>query len=223
MIEIYGVRTSMLPNRHVMIEHLRQELYDTWRIRHRNVRSEIAAKNSLAGLYLLEHCMPGAEIDYNAEGRPYLKGATIDFNITHTDSLILLALDRGGEGRSPHVGIDAEDLSRLASVRICPIAERWFSPEEHAAFLVEPTDARFLQIWTRKESLVKWAGHGMRGLRDADTMRAGERHGVKFTEYRIDNTLVALCASSDLDVPREIQMLSASDLKALGLPPEARD
>lgn len=218
MIELYGVRMSMLPNRYVMSECLPTELYEAWRMRHRSVRSEVTAKSSLAGLYLLRHCMQEIELCYDEDGRPHSAGSTVDFSITHTNDLTLLALDRGGEGRSPRVGLDAEDLSRLASMRICPIAERWFSPREYADFLAEPTDDMFLRIWTRKESLVKWTGHGMRGLRDADTMHARERHGVKFTGYRIDHTLVALCAAADAEPPCDIQMLLSSDLVALGLP-----
>ena len=218
MIELYGVRMSMLPDRHVMSECLPSALYEAWRIHHRGVRSEVTAKSSLAGLYLLRHCMQEIELYYDEDGRPHSAGSTVDFSITHTNDLTLLALDRGGEGRSPRVGLDAEDLSRLASMRICPIAERWFSPREYADFLVEPTDDMFLRIWTRKESLVKWTGYGMRGLRGADTVRARECHGVKFAEYRIDNTLVALCAAADVETPHVIQMLSVSDLVALGLP-----
>ena len=218
MIEIYGVRMSMLPNRHVMGACLPTELYETWRARHRSVRSEITAKSSLAGLYLLEHCLPNIELCYDEDGRPYSVGSSVDFNITHTNELTLLALDRGGEGRTPRVGLDAEDLSRLTSVRICPIAERWFSPREYADFLVEPTDDMFLQIWTRKESLIKWTGHGMRSLRAADTTHAKIDYGVNFSDYRIDNTLVALCAAADVETPHVIQMLSVSDLVALGLP-----
>lgn len=218
MIEIYGVRMSMLPSHHVMSECLPTELYETWRMRHRGMRSENTSKSSLAGLYLLRHCMQEIELCYDEDGRPYSVGSTVDFSITHTNDLTLLALDRGGEGRSPRVGLDAEDLSRLASMRICPIAERWFSPKEYAAFLAEPTDDVFLQIWTRKEALVKWTGSGMRGLRHADTVRAGERYGVKFTEYRIDNMLVALCSAADAEPPHDVQLLSVSDLTALGLP-----
>ena len=217
MIEIYGIRTKNLPDHHALTRAVRQALYETWRVRHKSVRGEMTLKNSLAALFLLEHCLPNAILRYREDGRPYAEGSGVDFNISHTDNFVFLALDRGGEGRFARVGIDAEDLARISTLRICPMAARWFSPEEYKIFLMEPTDRTFLRIWTRKESLVKWTGDGLRGLHGADTERA-EQYGVRFAEYQIDDTLVTLCASAEADTPPQIHMLSASEVSALGIP-----
>lgn len=216
MIEIYGIRTANLPDHHVLAGAVRQELYEAWRVRHKSVRGETTLKNSLTGLFLLEYCLPNATLRYREDGRPYAEGADVDFNISHTDSFVFLALDRGGEGRSARVGIDAEDLSRISTLRICPMAARWFSPDEYKIFLHDPTDRAFLRIWTRKESLVKWTGDGLRSLHDADTERV-EQYGVRFAEYRIDDTLITVCASIEEETPAEIHMFSAADLAAWGI------
>jgi phosphopantetheinyl transferase len=206
----------MLPARDAIIGSLRRELYEPWRARHKSVRGEHTAKGSLAGLILLQQCLPDVALAYDSDGRPYAEGRAVDFNLTHTADYTFLAFTRE-EHPPARIGIDAEDLSRIASVRICPMAERWFSAGEYRAFLNDPTDCSFLRIWTRKEALVKWTGRGLGGLRDADTTRAEITHGVRFYEYREGSTLVTLCTDSPTEPPLGIQMLSRADLLAMGL------
>ena len=217
MVELYGVRLSMLPDHHTLIAGLRQELYEAWRAKHKNVRDDRTARSSLVALYLLDALVPGARLAYDGDGRPYLEDATVDFNVTHTGQMTFLAIARGEGAIVPRVGLDAEDLTRIASVRICPMAARWFSKNEYEIFLRTPDDFTFLRFWTRKEALVKWTGRGLRSLRQADTLQAGERHGVCFREYREENTLITLCTAQGITPPPEIHMLSAEELLAFGL------
>jgi len=217
MIEIYGVDLSVLPARHTLVECLRPALYEAWLTVHEGLRGKITAKGSLAGLFLLEHCLPNARLSYDTNGRPYAEGATVDFSITHTAEYTFLAINREGMTDFACVGIDAEDLSRLSATRNRPIAERWFSAGELAYFLREPTTRSFLQIWTRKEALVKWTGEGLRSLRNADTASAEEAYGVRFYEQWMGDTLVTVCSSDPAAQPAEIHMLSAAELCALGL------
>ncbi|MBE6554585.1 MAG: 4'-phosphopantetheinyl transferase superfamily protein [Ruminococcaceae bacterium] len=220
MVELYGVRLSMLPDRHAMIAGLRQDLYDTWRAKHKNVRDERTARSSLIALYLLDFYAPGQKLAYDANGRPYFLDSAIDFNITHTGNMTFLAIareEKTGDLPFPRVGLDAEDLSRIATVRICPMAARWFSKGEYDCFLSNPSDTTFLRFWTRKESLIKWTGHGLRSLREADTLQAGERYGVSFHEYREENALITLCLPIGAIPPEQIHMLSEEELSAMGL------
>ena len=215
MIEISGVYLKQLPNRHALISLLNPSYYAAWRTRHKSVRDELAARASLGGLFLLQRMGYCYNLEYDTLGRPCFRDSKIDFNITHTQKMILCAVERPDESASgcpPRVGIDAEDLARIVSLRICPLAERWFTAREHEIFLTDPTDRMFLQIWTRKESLIKWTGEGIRALRRSDVFRAEELLGVSFREYEIGNTMVSLCHRAGTIPPSQIHMLTNAQL-----------
>lgn len=97
----------------------------------------------------------------NAHGRPEIAtgpgGAELVFNISHTRSLILLGVTRGGA-----LGVDIENTR----VRTAPIAaaDRYFAPAEVEALAALPKDGlerRFWEHWTLKESYIKARGLGL--------------------------------------------------------------
>jgi 4'-phosphopantetheinyl transferase len=73
------------------------------------------------------------------KGKPYLGGEAaaqgIQFNMTHTSHLALIAVTRRGE-----VGIDIERIRRNLAWE--KLARRYFSAHEQAAFRAQPPDAR---------------------------------------------------------------------------------
>ena len=100
----------------------------------------------------------------HANGKPFVEGADIEFNLSHAGALALIAVARGRR-----VGVDVEqvrpmpDLDRVAG-RVC-------TPGELAtlAGLAKPQrEQAFLAMWTRKEALAKATGEGIAGVfRDA--------------------------------------------------------
>lgn len=205
MIEIYGAWLDDLPT----VEELKTlsdtAFYRPWIEKHRDPHSEQVLRTGLGGLWLLSRAGLTGTLAYGVDGRPYLEGADFDFNITHTDRAVFCAIARSADdGR---VGIDAERVDRVSTLRSMALAERWFTGEERRRFAKAPTTETFLSVWTRKESLVKWTGEGMRALRSEDTTTAGERHGVQFTDYRVGDTAITLCHSANALPPTEIQMI----------------
>jgi 4'-phosphopantetheinyl transferase len=98
---------------------------------------------------------------YGGWGKPELDGAPdeagLQFNLSHTGGLALLAVARGRR-----LGIDVEAVRPMADA--APIAARFFSPAECAVFqrLPEPEQlAAFFRCWTRKEAYMKATGAGM--------------------------------------------------------------
>jgi 4'-phosphopantetheinyl transferase len=98
----------------------------------------------------------------NAYGRPQISNSfelssTVRFNISHTHSLIVLAMTRDRE-----VGVDVENVEdRTVSM---DIADRFFAPEEAAALAQVPGELqqeRFFEYWTFKESYIKARGMGL--------------------------------------------------------------
>lgn len=80
----------------------------------------------------------------------------LDFNLSHTDGLIALAL-----ARNIALGVDAENVGRKASL---DIADHFFSPAETKALRALPSPmqaTRFFELWTLKESYIKARGMGL--------------------------------------------------------------
>ena len=218
MIKLVGLHLNQLPNRHALIALLDGRLYGAWRDRHKSIRDELAARASLAGLLLLQQMGIRENLSYDEKGRPFIKDTLLDFNITHTGHMVFGTFESPDRGEalpeaSPcRVGVDAENLARIASVRIAPLAARCFTEAEHELFLQNPTDDTFLQIWTRKESLVKWLGDGLRLMHRADTVTARETYGVEFSEYKVGDTVITLCHRLGTKAPEALHLLTSAEL-----------
>ena len=98
---------------------------------------------------------------YGSHGKPELKadstGTETAFNLTHTDSVALIAISL-----NRRVGVDCERVRFLDDMH--QIAEKFFSPAENR-MLDRLPDAKFLtafyRCWTRKEAFVKAMGEGL--------------------------------------------------------------
>ena len=100
--------------------------------------------------------------DADRFGRPritndHAAARDIAFNITHTNSLIALAVTGG-----PAIGIDTERVRAFDT--LFELAEQSLTPEEVAALRSCPADLqprRFLEYWTLKESYLKARSVGL--------------------------------------------------------------
>jgi 4'-phosphopantetheinyl transferase len=94
-------------------------------------------------------------ITYTGVGKPVLQGIpdALQFNVTHTDGLALIALAHSA------IGVDIERLRTLANPE--GLVERFFSRAERDCYRsLEPAKkmAGFFRAWTCKEALLKAAG-----------------------------------------------------------------
>jgi 4'-phosphopantetheinyl transferase len=100
---------------------------------------------------------------YNDWGKPQLEHesccASLDFSVSHTDGLAVIALSRHGR-----IGVDVErerevlDCTKIAAGVFCEAVV-----ERLARFPRAEQDAAFLRLWTAGEALVKAAGTGLAG------------------------------------------------------------
>ncbi|REH40401.1 4'-phosphopantetheinyl transferase [Paraperlucidibaca baekdonensis] len=109
------------------------------------------------------HSASSPSLQTTTLGKPYWPGSHWQFNWSHSQHMLALAiaprtlfaphrLDEAGS-----LGIDIECLGRQ---RARPtLVQRYFHPDEHAH---ADDENGFLRIWTRKESLVKAHGLGLR-------------------------------------------------------------
>ena len=88
---------------------------------------------------------------------PTRHAALIEFNLSHTDGLVAIALSR-----SRRVGIDVEKTRSVLDE--IEIADKFFSPSESVQLRsLSPADRHFafLCCWTRKEAYAKATGLGL--------------------------------------------------------------
>jgi len=120
----------------------------------------------------------------NSHGRPAIPehdaGAGIRFSISHSDSLIGLAVTTTHD-----VGVDIEDATRADFGDVVALARRFFTPAEarHVEFCAPALRRhRFLECWTLKEAYLKALGTGLSApLAQASfAWQNGERLGVTF-------------------------------------------
>lgn len=104
----------------------------------------------------------GVQFEHNAHGKPVLAAThgnpvPLHFNLSHTDSLLVLAVCR-----SCPVGVDVESIHR--KVDLLALSSRYFATTEHAMLqelnTVEQRE-RFFALWTLKEAWVKARGLGL--------------------------------------------------------------
>jgi 4'-phosphopantetheinyl transferase len=123
--------------------------------RNRYIISHGSLRTILA-LYL--RCEPGQfSFSVNAYGKPSLDEEHLEFNLSHSGDLALVAITRERK-----IGVDVEKVRTGISAEI--IGGHYFSKTEMAelqALPVEQREAAFFLCWTRKEAYIKAQGMGL--------------------------------------------------------------
>lgn len=91
------------------------------------------------------------------DGKPFMKGrADFYYNLSHSGRWVVLAFG------DSEVGVDVEQIRTDTDIEA--IASRFFSPEEQRYVLEDPAQSRcrFFEVWTEKESYVKYLGTGLK-------------------------------------------------------------
>jgi 4'-phosphopantetheinyl transferase len=116
-------------------------------------------------------------------GKPSVAG--IEFNLSHTDGCVVVAI-----GRDP-IGVDVEHWDR--GTDILGVCDRFFAKSEAAALRALPEHAqreRFFRYWTLKEAYIKARGMGLAiPLGDFAFDLAGEQIQIAFAPQLIDDPM----------------------------------
>jgi 4'-phosphopantetheinyl transferase len=117
---------------------------------------------------------------YLPSGKPILARSDVplQFNVTHTDGVLVLAAARR------RVGVDVEHVRPMSDA--AGLVERYFSPAEGAAFRALPDrdrTAAFFRGWTCKEAVIKAAGATVGCLADFD-VEVRPDHPARVTAVR---------------------------------------
>jgi 4'-phosphopantetheinyl transferase len=99
-------------------------------------------------------------------GKPYMEDRSVHFNLSDTKDAVLIAFAK------EEIGADLETMTR--TVDHLQVAEHYFTPAE-IAWIKSSDDSkrRFLELWTRKEAVLKASGVGI-----MEDLRVLEVHGA---------------------------------------------
>lgn len=96
------------------------------------------------------------KIAYQKKGKPYVLGAEslIQFNVSHTDEMVALALDANP------IGVDIESIDNISKAEA--VGNKVLSESEQMAIARDKAPkTQFCVFWTRKEALLKGLGKGI--------------------------------------------------------------
>ena len=168
-----------------------------------------------------------------AFGKPDVPGPPPYVNMSHAGSLGVVAVSRNAP-----VGVDLEHLRALPES--CDLSRFVMTDRERAIFLqfdAKNRDHRFLELWTKKEALLKCKGTGL-GKNPRDLCLAWNRSrieidGEPYFVSQVDIHRQSVCAvatKTRFGIPARILNLSihndgetrAPSVKPLGIEPTAR-
>lgn len=131
------------------------------RFKHIPARQQFLLGRVLIRHFLSQHLQCDGQslrFSHNDHQRPFLANTPLDFNLSHTDGAVMLAIS--GSGR---VGVDVESNRRGG--KTIEIADHFFHPQEVQAILAagdrQQQEEAFFRFWTLKESYVKAMGQGL--------------------------------------------------------------
>lgn len=142
-------------------------------------------------------------LEYGPDGKPYLADMSgVHFNLSHCNQGIALILS------SEPVGVDIEAFESYDEKLI----DMTMSGEESALIRSsEDSDIAFIQLWTRKEALVKYTGKGL----EDDVRDILEQHKEAHIRTFVDRSMgcaISVCAKSEFEDGFTPRYMSAADL-----------
>ncbi len=132
--------------------------------------------------------------DYGPRGKPFLAaaertggGAGLEFNLSNSSDLALVALVRG-----PELGVDVERLKPMPDAD--EIAERFFSASERDVLRTLGPELKaigFFNAWTRKEAYLKAVGEGLAAPLDSFDVTLAPQEPPRMLTLRGDREAAA--------------------------------
>lgn len=147
----------------------------------------IAADGALR--YMLRHTLGTDQLPFaqTPSGKPFLPG-TLDlhFNLSHSGRWVAIAWS------DQPVGIDVETV-RMDRCKE-GLARRFYHREEQAYLFQSPDwQCRFFEIWTKKESYLKYLGTGID--RALNSFSVFDLPSVNFHTQQLEDAVLTLCAA----------------------------
>lgn len=125
----------------------------------------------------------------NEYDKPFLiNNPHIHFNISHAGHYIACAIT------DEPVGIDIEFV-KPADIKI---AERFFTSDETAYILAGEQTYRFYEVWTKKESRIKWEGKGLHKPLPSFSVFEPNNQLVYHTAFQNNEAICHVCSTKQI-------------------------
>lgn len=161
---------------------------------------------------------------YHEHGKPFIKDMeNFAYNMSHSGEWVVVAYsyDETGTVKDAKVGVDVEKIREFTNCE--KLAIRFFANEEQEYIFSVKSDAeraaRFTEVWTLKESYLKYLGCGLsQSLEsfavDADTGQiqgaSGKRvAGVMVTSFVLGEGYYVSVCSNDEDIATKVISMQA--------------
>ena len=154
------------------------------------------------------------EILKSDEGKPYIKGFPIHFNISHAGDFVVCVFSE------QEVGIDIEQIKEVD----LGIAKRFFCQNEYKDLLAQKIIDQldyFYSLWTLKGSYLKYLGTGISipldsfcfKIAEADISCLDDNREVTqfFKQFPIDGYKLSVCSMID-DFPDKIKRIGIEEM-----------
>ncbi len=148
---------------------------------------------------LKENGIENFEISVGENGKPFLKGNGLFFNISHCTEGVAVVLD------TAPVGIDVQEIGGFNE----KVAKRFFDENENKRINTLPDKAEaFTRIWTLKESAIKCEGKSLASLGEfsfGDCEFFFEKYEKKFSCLSEKNVLISVCGNKYFNKIKKIK------------------
>lgn len=216
MLLVAAIDLACLPSREELLSRV---LLDVGEKRTAWLRQrEESAQASIAGVLLLQSLLlsrGGSKEDrlrYDANGKPYLERSRFPISLSHSPAYAVCALEpRSGD---TSIGVDVEDLLHRDPAVMKRITDRWFTKDERSDLQVNPTEERFLRIWTGKEAMAKQDGRGLAVLSDCNT--ACLPRGMCLTRFSVPRGVISLYHSTEQEPPSKVTLMDFNNFQLTG-------
>lgn len=160
-LDITEVNQELFEKFYAMASAERKQRADRYSCREdagRCILAEALLRFSLQEAY--GYC-PEIDVRYNEYGKPFIKGLeNFKYNLSHSGKWVVVGYHVAGIN---NVGIDVEKIREVGSCE--KLAKRFFAQEEQeyifSALDEKEKAGRFTEVWTLKESYVKYLGSGL--------------------------------------------------------------
>jgi 4'-phosphopantetheinyl transferase len=165
----------------------------------RDARRFVAARGAIRAILAeyLEMAPTSFAFTYAERGKPALAGGELEFNVSHSGEIAMIAVYRGGR-----VGVDVEAMRPLHDLDA--LAVRSFAPLELAVLRSLPSAERelaFYRCWTRKEAFIKATGEGLTRALDTFVVTLAPGEPARFLDIDDDPGQLAAWSLHELPTP----------------------
>lgn len=140
----------------------------------------------------------------NYYGKPFLKGADVQFNISHSSRIVVCGLIEGS--KELKLGVDIE---RIKQIDINTVKSQFGKDEWLNISESKNSINSFFKYWTRKESIIKAEGSGLSIPLDSINV---DKDVVKlnYEKFFIKDILISDGYSSSIALNKDLQNLKIS-------------